>query len=119
LKAQFCQSCGTAVGESSISQPAAEAVNKNTTQGQGLAITGIVLGAIALVLALLDIIFIWSGEYDYITAEEVGLLFLLSVVGLVFSILALAKKNSLASTATALSGSALFVVLALTIYGYY
>jgi hypothetical protein len=116
LKAQFCQSCGSEVQGGTSGPTKSTSSAKPVTAGQGFAITGIVLGSIALVIAFIDFGMIGSGLYDYVLPEEVGFLTITSVTGLVFAILALSKKNKMATLATVMSGSGLFLTLLLATY---
>jgi hypothetical protein len=116
----FCQSCGFALAAGTSTHltttTAAEISGQPKNAGQGFAITGIVLGSLAIFFALFDFALIGSGEYDYILPEEIGFLFIASVTGLVFAILALSKKNKLGTLATVLCGSATFLTVLLSTF---
>ena len=60
--------------------------------GQGLGIASLVIGVIGIVLGLVDYGGVTSGSYDYIYNSEIGLLFILSVLSVVFGSIANRRK---------------------------
>jgi hypothetical protein len=116
VKAQFCQNCGFGLDGGVTTETKSK--TEPARGGQGFAITGIVLGGLAVFFALFDFAMVGSGEYDYVLPEEIGFLVIASLAGLVFSVIALSKKNKMGTLATVLSGSALFLTLLLSTYAY-
>jgi hypothetical protein len=115
-KAKFCQSCGSEFERGAAITTESNLAVQPRKAGRGFAITGIVLGSIALAVLFVDFALIGSGLYEYVLPEEIGFLILVSVLGLVFSILSLLQKHKLATLATVLTGSALFLTFALATY---
>jgi hypothetical protein len=104
-EALFCQFCGTklplASGESSPQSPRTEEPvyyqppfpAPASSSGNGFGIVGLILATLGTVIALYDFGLVASGEFSYVAVEEVGLVFLISFAGTVFSGVGASKRS--------------------------
>ena len=128
--AQFCSSCGSKLASSQQVQthqfaqhePAAPLYNATPTMpakqksGLGLAIAGLILGILALGYGLSDFAAISDGTYSYILLEEIGILSIMSILGIVFGAVATVRKSILGLWGLVLSILAMLLTLFLTQY---
>lgn len=82
----------------------------------GLTISGLIVGAIAVLIALFDYSLLGSGDYSYIEDAEVGLLFILSATAIGLSIAGAVKTQRFKTVALAVSIIAMLLTLSLTNY---
>ena len=113
-KAQFCPICGAKqVPIAATAAPVApdEYVQSDLVprkSGQGMGITGLVLGIIGLFIGLYDYSLL-QGEYDYILSEEIGILFIISAAAIIFSSIGVARKSQIATWALVISSLSMFL----------
>lgn len=104
-EALFCQFCGTKLPVSSgvpispsprVEEPVyyqQPLPVPTSSSGNGFGIVGLILATLGTVIALYDFGLVASGEFSYVAVEEVGLVFLISFVGTVFSGVGASKRS--------------------------
>lgn len=106
-EALFCQFCGTKLpissGGSGPQVSRAEEPDEYYYQpppnvqtsptGNGFGIVGLILGTLGTVIALYDFGLVASGEFSFVAAEEVWLVFLISFGGTLFSGVGASKRS--------------------------
>ena len=104
-EALFCQFCGTKLPVSpegsSTQRPVAEepvyyqppVQTTASSSANGFGIVGLILSTLGTVIALYDFGLVASGEFSYVAVEEVGLVFLISFTGTVFSGVGASKRS--------------------------
>jgi hypothetical protein len=83
----------------------------------GLSLTAMLIAIYGILSGLIDIGSVVSGDYGYIYWSEVGLLTLIAVISLGFSIPAVVQKTRLSSGALTLSLIGLLIAFASAAYG--
>lgn len=110
--AHFCPSCGSPQAAPSIPQAvphefvATEPVVRKSGQGMGTA--GLITGIIGLVFGLYDYNLL-QGTFDYLVPEEIGILFILSALGVAFSSVGVSRKSTLGTWGLVISLLSLFL----------
>lgn len=106
-EAVLCRHCKMAVDPMSQSSPATVTqptkVATSASRGQGLSISSLILGVIAISIGLIDIGLVVEGDYAYIDPSEIGLLAVLSLTALGLAIGARGKKQNLYNPALVVS----------------
>ena len=122
-KAKFCPSCGSkqvALSASAVpSAPAYEyipAATRDTKSGQGIGVAGLITGAIGLFFGLYDYNLV-QGTYDFFAPEEIGMLLVLSALGVVFSAVGVSRKSTIATWGLVISVLSLFMTFYLASLG--
>lgn len=121
----LCKHCGSSITSPGV-QPQATpishvpnaSVQSEDRQKSGLSISSLILGVIALVIALVDIGLVTSGDYAYISDEEVGLIAILALTSLGLGIGASRKSQRYGKAALVVAIASLvlmFAAAALTI----
>lgn len=82
----------------------------------GFNLTALILGGIALLIAIFDYSLLGSGEYSYIEDAEVGFLFILSATGLGFAIAGTVRDQRHKTWALSVSILSMLLTLSLTSY---
>jgi len=123
VEAILCRFCGKSVTAPSGSTPATPTFQSTTPaasagQGIGLAISGLIVGIIGSIIALVDLGSISDGTYAYIEDSEIGILAIISFTALGLSIAAMAKKQKVAVAALILSIISIFLMFACATYTY-
>jgi hypothetical protein len=115
---KFCTACGA---PAAVDQPrtTAEFGSPLATQSAkaktiGFNLTALILGGIALLIAIFDYSLLSSGDYAYIADEEVGLLFILSATSLGFAIAGAVKDQRHKAWALSVSIVSMLLTLSLT-----
>jgi hypothetical protein len=130
IEAQFCAACGNQLpvnqqvatprvnaAESAVPNPAWTPVNaSDSNAGMGVGIAGMIFAVLAFGFAVYDFVFWLSGFYDYIALEEIGLLGVMSILGIILGAISAAKKSTLGSWALSLSIFAFLLTLFLSQY---
>lgn len=128
--AQFCASCGAKLVSSqqvqsqpfTQSEPAAAAFNmppmqiQKSKSGLGFGIAGLVLGILALAYGFSDYAAVTDGSYSYILYEEIGILAILSILGIVFGGVSTSRKSPIGMWGLVLSTLALLFTFFLSQY---
>jgi predicted RNA-binding Zn-ribbon protein involved in translation (DUF1610 family) len=122
-KAQFCPSCGSkqavpAANTATVSPPYDYPPDVPTLRrsGQGAGIAGLIVGLIGLFFGIYDYSLVQEA-YDYILPEEIGILFILSALGIVFSSVGASRKSSIATGGLVISLLSLFLTFYLASIG--
>lgn len=115
----LCKHCGSSITSPGVQPQAASTsyvasanVPAEEREKSGLAISSLILGVIALVIALVDIGFVTSGDYAYITDEEVGFIAILALTSLGLGIGALRKSQRYGKAALSVSIAAIVMMFA-------
>jgi hypothetical protein len=125
-EAQFCASCGNQLPvnqqvatprvpstESAAPTPSwASVPAPSSNAGLGLGITGLIFAVLSLGFGIYDFAAWTSGLYSYVELAEIGLLGVMSILGVIFGAISAGMKSSLGSWALSLS----IVALLLTFY---
>ena len=115
----FCASCGSSLLKPANSSTSI-ASNLSSTETKkdpiGLTLSGLIVGAIAVLIALFDYSLLSAGDYSYIEDAEVGLLFILSATALGLAIGGTVKGQRLKTAALTVSIIAMLLTLSLTSY---
>ena len=90
---------------------------KAPNSGVGFGVTSLIIGILTLSYAFIDFQSINSGEYGYIYFSEIGLLFILSVVGIIFGSISARAENSIGKGGLAVSIFALLFTFYLAQFG--
>lgn len=121
--ARFCPSCGAKLTAPTSSRdqaaPAYEYIPTQarvTKSGQGLGVAGLVTGVVGLFFGLYDYNLV-QGTYDYFAPEEIGGLFILSALGIVFSAVGVSRKSIIATWGLVISVLSLFMTFYLASLG--
>jgi uncharacterized membrane protein len=115
--AQFCAACGAQlpvnqqVQTPRVATPETAMPSQTFTPmpppasnaGLGLGIAGLVFAVLTLAFGFYDFASWSSGLYDYIAVEEIGLLAIMSLLGIIFGAVSAAKKSAVGSCALSLS----------------
>jgi hypothetical protein len=114
--AAFCPSCGqqSAVNPTVQQQYLA---NPKSRSKNGIGITSIVFGSLALVFGLSDYGNIQTGSFDYVYSSEIGILFLAGVAGLILGIISSRATNKPGRVGLVISAVSLLVTFVLASYG--
>lgn len=129
-EAQFCASCGNqlpvnqqvatprvAETESAVPTPSWTPVPAPASNaGLGLGITGLIFAVLSLGFGIYDLAAWTSGLYSYVELAEIGLLGVLSILGIIFGAISSAKKSRLGSWALSLSIFGLLLTFYLSQY---
>jgi hypothetical protein len=120
VEAILCRFCGKSLTAPSSSAPTFQQSTPATAaaQGIGLAISGLIIGIIGSIIALVDLGSISDGTYAYIEDSEIGILAIISFTALGLSIAAMAKKQKVAVAALILSIISIFLMFACATYTY-
>lgn len=119
-EAVLCRHCKMAVDPMSESSPETVSAPATTTQptkaapsasrGQGLSISSLILGVIAISIGLVDIGLVVQGDYAYIDPSEIGFLAVLSLTALGLALGARGKRQNLYNPALVVSIIAVVVM---------
>lgn len=123
-KAQFCPICGAKQVPAVVSAPVAPAAPYEYVQtelvprksGQGMGIAGLIIGIIGLFIGLYDYSLL-QGAYTYILSEEIGLLFIISAAGIIFSSVGVVRKSQIATWALIVSALSMLLTFYLASFG--
>lgn len=130
-QASFCSSCGkpTAISSApaptyappyaSTQPPMLPPYQKKpaTNAGLGFGITSLIVGILTLSYAFIDYQGISSGSYGYIYFSEIGLLFILSAVGIVFGSISTRAENAIGKGGLGVSIAAMLFTFYLAQFG--
>ena len=97
--------------------PVSELAALGEKQKVAMSVSSLILGVIAIVIALVDIGSVTSGEYAYIAAEEIGFIAILALTSLGLGIGASRKKQNLGTPALIVSIIATVFMFAAGAYG--
>lgn len=119
----LCKHCGSTLSKTSTNptppvsrmQPI-EYPDFEARRGVGLSIGSLILGAIAIVIALIDIGLVASGDYAYIADEEVGFIAILALVSLGLGAGAVRKTQRYSKSALTVSIAAIVMTFATAAY---
>lgn len=128
--AQFCAGCGAQlqvnqqVQTPSVATPETAMPSQTFTPipppasnaGLGLGITGLIFAVLSLGFGVYDYVSWTSGLYSYIDLAEIGLLGVMSILGIIFGAISAGMKSSLGSWALSLSIFGFFLTLYLSQY---
>lgn len=119
----FCPSCGSSIRATQVSPesrsvptPSPYQATQPVRESFGLNLASLIVGGIAVIIALFDYALLGSGDYTYIEDAEVGLLFILSCTALGLAIGGAAKKQRLQGASMTVSIVAMLLTLSLTTY---
>lgn len=117
---KFCSACGTpaAVDQSRASAEPGSPLATQSVQSKpiGFNLTALILGGVAVLIALFDYSLLNSGDYTYVEDAEVGFLFILSATGLGFAIAGAVKDQRHKVWALSVSILSMLLTLSLTSY---
>jgi hypothetical protein len=130
VEAQFCAACGNqlpvnqqvatprvADTDSAAPTPSWTPVPPPASNaGLGLGITGLIFAVLSLGFGIYDFAAWTSGLYSYIELAEIGLLGVMSILGIIFGAISAGMKSLLGSWALSLSIFALLLTLYLSQY---
>ena len=115
----LCKHCGSSITNPGVQPQAAPIASASSADFQpderhksGLAISSLILGVIALVIALVDIGLVTSGDYAYINYEEVGFIAVLALTSLGLGIGASRKSQVYGKAALIVSIAAIVMMFA-------
>ncbi len=128
--AQFCAACGAQlpvnqpVQTPRVATPETAMPSQTFTpmpppasnSGLGLGITGLIFAVLALGFGIYDYLSWTSGLYSYIELVEIGLLGVMSILGIIFGAISAGMKSSLGSWALSLSIFGFLLTLYLSQY---
>lgn len=113
----LCKHCGSSINSPGVTQQATPSYSAPSAtvlpeerQKSGLAISSLILGVIALVIAFIDIGLVTSGDYSYITDEEIGFIAILALTSLGLGIGASRKGQKNGKAALIVSIAALVMM---------
>ena len=119
----LCKHCGSTIAATRPDQYSAPSrlqpppyLGEEVRQGVGLSIGSLITGAIAIVIALIDIGLVTSGDYAYIADEEVGFIAVLSLVSLGLGIAAVRKSQRYNKGALSVALAAIVMMFATAAY---
>ena len=116
LESRFCASCGTQLPNNEpenlhkfVTSPANPTEtylpyepnsmdnkqDKQDKQGLGFGVAGLIVGILALVIGFFDYSLLGNGTYGYILESEIGILTIISIIGIVFGSISTSKKSSI------------------------
>ena len=127
-EAQFCASCGAKLSSNQqvhtqqfaqpeVVTPAYQVPTVPAPKGKsglGLGIAGLILGILSLGYGLSDFAAISDGTYSYILLEEIGILAIMSILGIAFGAVATGRKSILGLWGLVLSVLALLLTFFLS-----
>lgn len=115
----LCKHCGSSINSPAaqpqaapISDVASANVQAEERQKSGLAISSLILGVIAIVIAFVDIGLVTSGDYAYISDEEIGFIAILAFTSLGLGIGASRKSQKNGKAALIVSIAAIVMMFA-------
>lgn len=129
-EAQFCAACGNQLPVNqqvtTPRTPSAESATPTpswtplpapaSNAGLGLGITGLIFAVLALGFGIYDLVSWASGLYSYVDLAEIGILGVMSILGIVFGAISAGMKSSLGSWALSLSIFGILLTLYLSQY---
>jgi hypothetical protein len=129
-EAQFCVECGnqltasqqiaiTSVAATDSAAPApswAPVPAPASNAGLGLGVIGFIFAVLSLGIGIYDYASWTSGLYSYIDVAEIGLLGVISILGIIFGAISSAKKSTLGTWALSLSIFGLLLTFYLSQY---
>lgn len=129
-EAQFCAACGNQlpvnqqVATPRVSESESAVPTPNWTPvpapasnaGLGLGITGLIFAVLSLGFGIYDFVSWTSGLFSYIELAEIGLLGVMSILGIIFGAISAANKSTLGSWALSISVVGFLLTLYLSQY---
>ena len=116
-QAVFCSQCGRSTAQNQPQLQPTPAQPKRSNPGLGFGISSLIIGILTLSYGFIDYDGISSGGYSYIYYSEIGLLLIMSIVGVVFGGLATRVNNAVGKAGLGVSVAALLFTLFLAQYG--
>lgn len=115
----LCKHCGSSISSPNVQAPQTASYDlpdpkmwEPEKQRAGLSISSLILAVIAIVIALIDIGLVTSGDYAYIADEEVGFIAILALTSLGLGIGASRKNQKYGKSALIVSIVAIFMMFA-------
>jgi hypothetical protein len=99
-----------------VSSPSSAPSASTPNRGNGLGVTGLVFALLASGFGIYDLASWSSGLYSYVDVTEIGLLFMMSLLGIVFGAIGTAQKSRVGSWALSLSIFSLLLTFYLAQY---
>lgn len=121
-EAILCRFCGKSLTATPVSAPspvlgtAPTPVPTQQSESMGFSISGIIVGVIGIVIALVDLGSIADGTYTYIDDTEIGILAIISFTAIGLSVAASSKKQKASVGAIIVSLASLFLMFACASY---
>ncbi len=121
-EAILCRFCGKSLSATPVSAPSPVLGTAPTTtptqqsESMGFSISGIIVGVIGIVIALVDLGSIADGTYTYIDDTEIGILAIISFTAIGLSVAASSKKQKASVGAIIVSLASLFLMFACASY---
>lgn len=127
VEAVFCSMCGAGtIQTTQVSvgqQPHQSSVHQHPTserksnRGLGFGIASLIVGVLTLSYGFIDYDGIANGGYSYIFYSEIGLLLVMSIVGITFGGISTKSNNNVGKAGLIVSLSALVLTLFLSQFG--
>jgi hypothetical protein len=121
-EAILCRFCGKSLTATPVSAPspvlgtAPTSAQTQQSESMGFSISGIIVGVIGIVIALVDLGSIADGTYTYIDDTEIGILAIISFTAIGLSVAASSKKQKASVGAIIVSLASLFLMFACASY---
>ncbi len=90
---------------------------KQGNPGLGFGVTSLIISILTISYAFTDYQAISSGQFTYIYQSEIGLLFILSAVGIVFGSISTKAENAVGKSGLGISVAAMLFTLYLALFG--